>query len=293
MNKNPYFYPMKTYIECYPCFLRQAIAAARYAGCEEKVLFEIMQQTLEALHRQSPGATPPEIASVVHRIVRDLCGVADPYREEKHKATRKALELYPELTRLVASKPPEEALETAIRISIAGNIIDLGVSSAYDDLGQTLERVLHQPFAINHLPAFLNLLDQAKSILFFGDNAGETVFDRVLIETLPVPVTYVVKGIPVLNDATLEDSLMAGLDRCATIIPNGSDIPGTVLERCTTEVRSLFDQATLVIAKGQGNYETLSASGHKVFNLLQIKCPVIAGDIGAKVGSIVVRQGNC
>ena len=250
-----------------------------------------MQQTLEALHRQSPGATPPEIASVVHRIVRDHCGVADPYREEKHKATRKALELYPELTRLVDSKPPEEALETAVRISIAGNIIDLGVSSAYDDLEQTLERVLHQPFAINHLPAFLNMLDQAKSILFFGDNAGETVFDRVLIERLQVPVTYVVKGTPVLNDATLEDALMAGLDQCATIVPNGSDIPGTVLDRCTPEVRSLFSQATLVIAKGQGNYETLNESGDKVFNLLQVKCPVIAGDIGAQVGSIAVRQG--
>jgi len=251
-----------------------------------------MQQTLVALHKQPPGATPPEIAAVVHRIVRDHCGTDDPYREEKHKATRQALGLYPELMRLVASKPPEEALETAVRISIAGNIIDLGVSSMYDDLEQTLERVLHQPFAINHLPAFLDLLGRAKSILFFGDNAGETVFDRVLIETLRVPVIYVVKGLPVLNDATLEDALMAGLDQCATIVPNGSDIPGTVLERCTPEIRSLFDQATLVIAKGQGNYETLSESGNKVFNLLQVKCPVIAGDIGAAVGDIVVRQGK-
>jgi uncharacterized protein with ATP-grasp and redox domains len=99
--------------------------------------------------------------------------VADPYREEKHNSTQKALALYPELIRLVASKPPEEALETAVRISIAGNIIDLGVSSAYDDLGQTLERVLHQPFAINHLPAFVYMLDKAQSILYFGDIAGD------------------------------------------------------------------------------------------------------------------------
>ena len=114
----------------------------------------------------------------------------------------------------------------------------------------------------------------------------------MLVETVQVPVTYVVKGTPVLNDATLEDALMAGLDQCATIVSTGSDIPGTVLEQCTPEVRSLFDQATLVIAKGQGNYETLSEAGDKVFNLLQVKCPVIAGDIGAQVGSIVVRQGR-
>jgi damage-control phosphatase, subfamily I len=282
---------VKTYIECYPCFLRQAISAARYAGCSEDDQFVIMQQVLDALKERSPGETPPEIASVIHRIVRDHGNTPDPYQAEKQKATAKALKLYPELSRIVADTQSDKKLEIAMRISIAGNIIDLGVHASFD-MEETLERVLHQPFAINHMDAFEDRLNQASSILFFGDNAGETVFDRVLIEHLPVPVTYIVKGSPVLNDATLDDAVMAGLDQCTTLISSGSDIPGTVLDQCSPDVRSLFDQATLVIAKGQGNYETLSEASEKVFNLLQVKCPVIARDIGAPVGSIVVKQVN-
>jgi len=118
--------------------------------------------------------------------------------------------------------------------------------------------VLHQPFAINHLDAFIKRLQRAKSILFIGDNAGEKVFDRVLIEALPIPVVYAVKGGPTLNDATLDDAM----------------------------------EAELIIAKGQGNYETLSDRGEKVFCLLQVKCPVIAADIGAPEGSIVIQQAD-
>lgn len=250
-----------------------------------------MQQTLRVLEKRSPGESPPEIAALVHAIVREHCSDKDPYKNEKEKATKKALELYPMLASLVADASVNKRLETAIRISIAGNIIDLGVQASFD-LEETLEKVLHQPIAINDLAAFEDRLAQASSILFFGDNAGETVFDRVLIEHLPDPVTYVVKGSPVLNDATFEDAVMAGLDQCTTLISNGSDIPGTVLDQCSPDVRSLFEQATLVIAKGQGNYETLSHVSDKVFNLLQVKCPVIAKDIGAPVGSIVVKQVN-
>lgn len=280
---------MKTYIDCYPCFLRQAISATRYAGGSPEQLWEVMTKTLAALQVQPFDTTPPDIGTVVHRIVRETLNVQDPYQEEKRKATRKALECYPKLKDLLQG---DERIETAVRISIAGNIIDLGVSSSYDDLDQTLDRVLHQTMAIDHLDAFLKRLQRAKSILYIGDNAGETVFDRVLIEALPVPVTYVVKGSPVLNDATLEDALEAGLDQCATIVSNGSDAPGTVLPMCSEEFRELFAQAELVIAKGQGNYETLSEEGDKVFCLLQVKCPVIAGDIGVPVGSIVIRQAD-
>lgn len=280
---------MKTYVDCYPCFLRQAISAARYGHGDETQLQTIVQRTLEALQIQPLGATPPEIGAIVHRIVRETLGVEDPYLEEKQKATRQALQSYPQLKTLIGH---QDQLETAFRISIAGNIIDLGISSAYDNLDATVQRILHQPFAINHLDAFRERLQRVKAILFIGDNAGETVYDRVLIEALAVQVTYVVKGSPVLNDATLEDALEAGLDQCATIVSNGSDAPGTVLPVCSPGFRKIFEEAELVIAKGQGNYETLSESGEKVFCLLQVKCPVIAGDIGVPVGSIVVKQAE-
>jgi hypothetical protein len=281
---------LKTYLDCYPCFLRQALSAARRAGAENSEQQKVVAEVLHALQEVKPGQTPAEIAYVIHGIVRQVVDVKDPYLEAKTKSTREALALYDRLKSLVSeSKDP---LETAIRISIAGNIIDLAVSESDHDLWSTVQRVLNQPFAINDLEDLRRELAQADSILFLGDNAGETVFDRVLVESLEPPVIYAVKGGPMLNDATMEDAIAAGLDESATLISTGSDATGTVLSLCSDEFRETFDEASLIIAKGQANYETLSDAGPKVFCLLQVKCPVIEEDVGARVGSIVARRSG-
>jgi uncharacterized protein with ATP-grasp and redox domains len=129
-------------------------------------------------------------------------------------------------------------------------------------------------------------------VLYLADNAGETVFDRLLSEVLNVPVIYAVKGGPILNDATREDALSAGLGQVAEIVETGVDAPGTILSRCSEEFRQIYDEAEMVIAKGQANYETLSEQGSKVFLLLQTKCPVIARDVGVAIESIVLKQAG-
>ena len=197
--------------------------------------------------------------------------------------------MYPDLKALVAQA--SEPLETAIRLSIAGNIIDFGPNGSYD-LQETVDRVLAQPFAIDDSVPFRTALGQTDRVLFLGDNAGETVFDRVLIETLPVHAVYAVKGGATLNDATWEDAVAAGLEDVATLVSTGSDVPGTLLDRCSARFRELFDGAELIIAKGQANYETLSEEDGRVFFLLQAKCPVIARDVGVPVHSIVLKQGG-
>jgi uncharacterized protein with ATP-grasp and redox domains len=260
-------------------------------GADETLQCHIMHQALDLLSQHSVGtvSTPPEIAYQIHRMVRSQTGAEDPYREAKQASTERALALYPELKEIVhqASDP----LDAALRISIAGNIIDLGYSPSYD-LRSTLDRVLAQPFALDRRETLRAMMSDARRILYLADNAGETVFDRVLIETLDVPVTYAVKGGPVLNDATRSDALAAGLDRAAEIVDTGSDAPGTILSQCSDGFRRRFAEAELIVAKGQANYETLSNRGPRVFFLLQVKCPVIGEDVGAPVGSIVVWQGN-
>jgi uncharacterized protein with ATP-grasp and redox domains len=180
----------------------------------------------------------------------------------------------------------------ALRISIAGNIIDFGVHDEIQDLDPVVDRVIKQPFLINDIAPLKERLANSDQVLFLGDNAGETVFDRVLIETLPIPVIYAVKDRPILNDATMEDALAAGLGTCASLISNGADAPGTILSLCSDEFRKTFREATLIIAKGQANYETLSEAGGRVFCLLQVKCPVIAADINGPVESIVILQSK-
>jgi damage-control phosphatase, subfamily I len=234
--------------------------------------------------------TPPEVAYHVHRIVRKTVAADDPYQQAKAESTAEALALYPKLKRLVAESA--DPLDTAIRISIAGNIIDFGATEEIADLWQVVESILEQPYAIDHCVQLRERLDSVDRVLYLGDNAGETVFDRVLIETLSVPVSYVAKGRPILNDATIADAVAAGLDQCAALLDNGSDAPGTVFPLCSDAFRNEYESAPLVIAKGQANYESLSEAGDKVFCLLRIKCPVIAEDIGQPVNGIVVQQSS-
>jgi len=280
---------MKTYLDCYPCFLRQALDAARLAGADESQQKVALDRVLDVLKQIGSWDTPPEIGDRVHRIVRQEVGDGDPYRPVKEASTRQALALYPRLKALLAGA--DDPLETAVRLSIAGNIIDLAPNREYDLWG-TVERVLTQPFAVDDRAAFREALSRVGQVLYLADNAGETVFDRLLIETLDAPVIYAVKGGPILNDATREDALAAGVDQAAQVVSTGSDAPGTILDRCSEEFRQLYDEAELVIAKGQANYETLSEEGSRVFFLLQTKCSIIARDVGVPVGSIVLRQGQ-
>ena len=280
---------MQTYLDCYPCFVRQALEAARQLGADEQKQKIVLERVLELLKGIDLSFTPPQIGDQVHHLVRRELGDSDPYRSFKGSATREALALLPRLRKVLSQA--EDPLETGVRLSIAGNIIDAGIYSTYE-LWPTVQRVLSQPFAVEDLDALRQSLLRVPSVLYLADNAGETVFDRLLIECLEVPVLYALKGGPILNDATVEDARMAEVDRVAQLLSTGSNAPGTILERCSERFQGMFDEAPLVIAKGQANYETLSEQGSKVFFLLQAKCPVIARDLGVPVGGLVLRRGS-
>jgi len=251
---------------------------------------------MELLAGIPADSTPAETSCHVHRIVRQITGVRDPYKSVKDEATGNALQSYPRLRELVAQA--DDPLERAVRVAIAGNIIDFApgtVLSPSKDvqfaLEASLERVLHQPFAINDLEALRQALSSAQEVLYLADNAGETVFDRVLIETLEQPVIYAVKGSPALNDAIWEDAVAAGIEEVAEIVSTGSDAPGTVLQFCSPAFRQLYDEAELIIAKGQATHEALGEGDRRLFFLLQVKCPVLGREIGVEPGGIVLKQG--
>lgn len=280
---------MRTYFDCYPCLLRQSLEAARMAGASDGQVKTILQKTLDLLLSMPDGATPPQIGSEVHRLVRKVTGVEDPYREVKQAATEKALALLPKLKSLIQQS--DDPLDTALRLSIAGNIIDFGPNPDYD-LWEVVERLLREDFAIDDTQSLWTQLSKSESILFLADNAGETVFDRLFIEELDKPIAYVVRGGPTLNDATVEDAKAAGIDRIAEIIDNGARVPGTVLPECGEAFRERFWEADLILAKGMGNYETLSEVEAPLFFLMQIKCPVIGRDVGAPAGRAIVKRAD-
>jgi uncharacterized protein with ATP-grasp and redox domains len=280
---------MRVYLDCWPCFLRQALSAARRAGASPELQRLILEETMTELRALSAEATPPEMGERIHRRVRERAQAPDPYLDVKREATAQALALLPTLGERVATA--DDPLQTAVRIAITGNIIDYGVAETFD-LEATLERVLHAEAPIDDLSMLRQALGQVDEVLYMADNAGETVFDRVLIEALPVPVCYVVKAGPVLNDATREEAIAAGLDQVAEIIDTGCDAMGAPLALCSPGFRERFDRAQLIIAKGQANYETLSGVDAPICFLLQAKCSVIAEDIGVAPGSVIIQASE-
>lgn len=284
---------MKTYLECVPCFTKQALEAGKMATEDISIREKIMRKVMERTASLSFSKTPAHMGQAIHRIVKEISGNHDPYRQIKQHFNTVAISLYPELKQRLKETPDRFA--KAVRLAIAGNIIDFNLKGESDDihLFETIEDTLVRDPVINHIAELKKAIEDASSILYIGDNAGETVFDRILIEELPQDkVVYVVKSHPIINDATLEDAKFAGLTDIVKVIENGSDAPGTILEDCSDELRVVFDRADLVISKGQGNYETLNEIDKNVFFLLKVKCPVIARDIGCKVGDIIVWRRN-
>jgi len=283
---------MQATFDCIPCFVRQALDAARMVTNDLSTQQQVLHGVLWRLSQTSLQQSPLVMAQYIHRLVRELAGESDPYLEVKQQSNELALEMYPVLAEMV--RDSAAPMELALRLAIAGNSIDFGTYQHIDKkhIQDAVAHALTSPFN-GEVVALTDAVSRAGSILYITDNAGEIVFDRLLIEQLgPERITVAVRGMPVLNDATLADAEIAGLTDLVEVIDNGSDAPGTLIEDCSEEFRRRFHAADMVIAKGQGNYESLSDAHREVFLALKAKCPVIAARLNCPVGALVVRRSE-
>jgi uncharacterized protein with ATP-grasp and redox domains len=284
---------MRTYFDCIPCFVRQALDSVRLITDDEQIQEQVIREVLRLASKMDLRQSPPAMAQKIHRMIRKLTGVQDPYLQMKNRFNKMALEMYPELRKQIAASA--DPFETAVRLAIAGNIVDLGVKTGLveSEIEKTIAQSLTDPLDTEALKEFSNATNRAKDILYLGDNAGEIVFDCLLIEQLPTEnITFVVKAAPVINDATIEDAKIVGLTNIVSVIDNGSDAPGTILENCSQDFCHRFNEADLVVAKGQGNFETLSDVNKDIFFILRAKCPVIARHLGCEIGSMVLVKNK-
>ena len=282
---------MEAFVECVPCVMRQALEAALHATVDRTVHEEVLRRTALTLSRVDLREPSPVIIAAVHRIVREVTGLADPYAEAKSTCNHKALALYPRLKDVV--RRSDKPLETALGLAAAGNMLDFIVDSGADrtDLVNVMAASLSDPFPARIVSEFQEAVQAARNILYLGDNAGEIVLDRLLIEHLPEKrITFVVKGSPVVNDVTRQEAEAIGMTDLVRVIDNGSDLPGTVLRYCSEPFRKEFLRADLVISKGQGNYESLSDADKDIFFLFKAKCAPIAEHLRCEVGRSIFRR---
>jgi len=294
---------MKTYLECISCFFKQALEAARMAGADDETQKKILDEVAKAIPGIKLTSTPPEMGKTIHDVVKKMTGQEDPYKELKEKANEQTLKIYPELRKKIESA--EDKLLMALELAIAGNIIDYGTKNSLDvekELTKILQReqgiIEDEKESIFDFKSFKKAVNNAESILYIGDNVGETVFDCILLEQIKrifpeKEIIYAVREKPIINDALEEDAVKAGIDNFAEIISSGSEVPGTIIPLCSKTFIDIFKKADLVISKGQGNYETLSDEKRPIFFLFMAKCPVIARDVNCEVGEIIlVRNHN-
>lgn len=279
---------MQLMMECLPCLIRQAVDAAMRAGLTQERRTALMQAIFAELSQRNFSDSPPAMSGWINRKLREFTNVADPYRTQKNLHNALAAELLPELRQDIARSP--DPFYRALRLAISGNIIDLGAKSGLTDeeIHRSLQQTMSAPF-VNLRSDLKQAAERAERILYLTDNAGEIFFDRLLLEQLPkAKVTVAVRGHPVLNDATMEDAHAAGLHELAELTDNGSDAPGTILEECSADFRALYKDADLIIAKGQGNYESLSHRRENLYFLFMAKCPVVAGQLRVAPGTHLV-----
>ncbi len=283
---------MDATLDCVPCFQQQALRAARAAGVSEDVLQQVLRRVVSEMAAADWDVTPIQLGMPVHRTVRLVTGVDDPFAEDKRQSTLAALEHYEQLSAEIARA--DDPLRMAVSASIAGNLIDLGARESWD-IEETVEGIAEAHFAVDHYDHLRERLEGAESVLLFADNAGEIVFDRILLETIArlwsPRISVAVKSGPFINDVTRDDALLAGIDEVPGLriveVSNGDPDSGPSYESET--VSEWLREHDVVISKGQANYEALS-DRQDVFFLLVAKCPCVAASVGGDVGDIILSH---
>lgn len=277
---------MKISRECIHCLARQAVEIAEEATNNAIMQEKIIKMSLKELGEMDFHETAPEIAFRMHQHAKNITGNNDPYASLKEEYNNIAKEIYERILKGKWLDKAEDRFDMACRLAIAGNIIDfsVGLRLEQSDIVKSVEDSLKHDIFGTGTTALREAVEKSKNIMYIGDNSGEIIFDKFLLENLPVyKVTYVVKGGPIVNDATMQDAISTGVIDLVKVIDNGHSAQGTILKDCSSIFKSEFSKADLIICKGQANFETLSDIKDKtIFYLLRAKCSSVASAIGCK-----------
>lgn len=283
--------------ECVPCILKTVNLAVRLAGKDEDVQKEILEKIFPIIV-SNWDKTPVEVSLEIHRLIRRVTGVNDPFREIKEMSNSLASNLYPMMKRLV--EVSYDKLETALKLAIAGNAIDI-VTVEASSFERTLMNAFSRKLIINDYQKFRNKIFSSRNLLYFLDNAGEVYTDKLLLDTIHEvrgkdfdSITIVVRGGPIVNDATVDDLEEAGLDTLpnVSIVYSSNGEEDTGIKPKSVELYNLIKQHDFIISKGMGNYEVLEGEPN-IFFLMIAKCLPIAEKLNVRLNDPVLKYSTC
>lgn len=249
---------------------------------------KMTKEFFEVMKNVSIDDNIPDVAYLVQNKIKKIIGIDDIFKDEKLHHNEYALELYPRLKEIIEKS--NDKFNTASKIAVAGNVIDLGPNNHTIDVTETINIVLNTNIAIDHSKQMEQDIKSAKNIMYLADNCGEVVFDKIFIETFNTDkVVFVTRGANILNDVTIEDAKFVGIDKIVKVISNGFSSPCTDLKRVSDEFKQYWNKADIVISKGMGNYEGLcNVKNKKIYFMLMAKCPVIAKELGIKQKDVII-----
>lgn len=285
---------MKLTYECLTCMTKQIIKVATMSTDDIVVQQKIIKRLFKELSEITFDESAPFLGRKINKYINNELNIYDPYKKIKEECNILASELCKELEFEKLIKNSQSSIDTACRLAIAGNIIDFSAHDSISDeqIKSIIKNCLSETIYGSPAKSLLDFANKSKKILYLGDNSGEIVFDKLLINVLPKEkITYVVKKEPIVNDATMKDAIDVGMTDLVRVIDNGSDAQGTIFNLCSKEFINEFEQADLIISKGQANYETLcDIKDKKIFFLFKAKCAPVANYAKCNVGSLVMLE---
>ena len=281
--------------DCFACLYQQMLRVGKALECDDACGIRIMEESAARIAHLDPRQTPPEAAAILYPALSEMLGEEDLYRKQKEESTERAERIVPFVEEKISQA--DDPLDAALRAAVAGNVIDFATEVSFE-LEEEIEKIFDAAFAIDDKGLFLQSLAGAKRLAVLGDNAGEHLFDKVMIRTFrdhfpDLKVDYFVRGVPIINDVTMREAEAAGMGEVARIVDSGVDTPGFLYERATAEARKRYDTADLILAKGMGNFECMESwADDRVFFLFKVKCGVVAAKIEKEVGDLICKQAT-
>lgn len=289
---------MKLQPECITCIIAQVKNVTSMFNLPDAKRDAAMADTHAYLAGANYEGCTPESMGELWQILLRHVGGEDPYAGIKSLCNQEAMKMLPETQEKIAHA--KDPFTVALKYAIAGNLIDYGLEHpvSIEEQNAQIDAIANTAFSIDDSEKLLGAMKSAKTMLYLGDNAGEIVFDKLLIEQIrtrfpKIDLAFVVKGSPVLNDVTRADADEVGMQEVARVIDNGDASPGTVLSRTSEAFRKAFAEADVILSKGQGNYESLSGvEKYNLFFLFTAKCDTVCVEAGVPKLSIVCMENQ-